>query len=203
MFVIFRLFVVEGFSLGDNKNMKIKQFMGAILLACFFAVPTSQATVITATFEAEVTSGVFAGTVGQGSFTYDDSYLLFGDESLGPAGTFFGEEGLVDLQFSIFGQTFAISNDLEYPDFPLVGFFNFTPDYMEFLIDELTIPILEPSVLAIEISDWLTPSVGGTVDFVTTVSVYVATAAVSEPAMWALLGIGLLVIGLGRKTDKV
>lgn len=98
----------------------------AVLPILLCALP-AQAVVVTYTFEALITDGPFQSQFAPGSFSFDDSFLVTGNEVLGVA------EGLeVSLTFD--GQTFYKYNDVDWPDYPRLTFSNFNPIALDFLL---------------------------------------------------------------------
>ena len=154
-----------------------------------------------------VTAGPFAGTVGQGTFTYDPTALVICPV---PTEGFFAtpETGSFAVSFTIFGQAFTEAADIDYP---LRPYFQVTtagvPITLDFAISEAgnqgllgaagnPRAIQEPGVAMIFMSN-LTPAADG--GFIAEVSVKV----IPEPSSYFLLGIGLLgLMGYGwRKRE--
>ena len=109
----------------------------------------SASAITTETFTAIVDPlSAFAGTVGTGTFTYDETLLTVdGNRTLTP------EDGLL-LNFTIFGQTFTAANDIDHPDFPSLSFQDGTPESLDFIVRErsndglnsIVTNIIEPGV---------------------------------------------------------
>ena len=150
---------------------------------------------------AVVTPGSYFGTVGTGSFSYDDADITgIGTETISAAGS------SLTVEFTIFGQTFTDTDDVGNistgaPDLTLS---DGVPVFLDFLISEVPDPpdfnlvaIDEPGVIYIDIWDPsginLTPVAGG---FETDVSVGV----VPIPAAIWLFGSGLVgLTGIARR----
>tara|TARA_B100001123_G_C14641687_1_gene761980 strand:- start:214 stop:588 length:375 start_codon:yes stop_codon:yes gene_type:complete len=116
--------------------------MTGLTLALLMTAQVSQATIITNTFKAEVFAGPYTGTTGTGSFSYDDSLLGGGSETLGPVGGSDADAaGLTGFSFTILGQTFSMSDDTDFPDYPQVGFLAFVPEFLDILVVDLCRPI--------------------------------------------------------------
>ncbi len=183
--------------------MRLKRNLMALVL--LLSSPLAIAVPVTVTFEATVINGPYAGLVGTGFFEYDEALLFTGDAVLGPDGSSFADEpGLLDLQFAFLGQTFTMLEDLEYPDFPLVEFIGFQPDFMEFLVvDMQPADIADPLVEAFFVGGPLTAAPPGAgVDFLAEVEVLyypVPSASVPAPMPLALLAAGVLAMGAVRR----
>jgi hypothetical protein len=117
--------------------------------------PSVSAAIITESLKGVVTSGPFAGTVGIGTFSYDDTSLTgIGDELVTPL------EGLA-LEFTIFGQTFHETDDADYDLFPELDFTDGVPVFLDFLVAEPAPDILAPDVIAFGFFSPLTPLATG------------------------------------------
>jgi hypothetical protein len=164
--------------------------------ALTFAVhaPSARAAVVTESLTGIVSGGPFASMVGTGSFSYDDSLILGGDEILGVA------DGLT-VSFSILGQTFTESDDLAFPHTPMLEFEGGTPVFLDFIIAHDPTgpgptPINDPRVLAI-IFDEIAPDPGGGF------SGQVLIIGVPEPAGIALVaGLGLGAFAVCRRAQS-
>lgn len=163
----------------------------ALLLA---AGPSARAALLTESLTGVVMSGPFAGTVGTGSFSYDDSLIVEGDEILGVA------DGLT-VSFFILGQPFTESDDLAFPHTPLLEFDGGTPVFLDFIIARDPTgpglgPINDPRVLAI-VFDEISPAPGGGF------SGPVFIIGVPEPSSIALFaGLGLAAFALYRRAHR-
>lgn len=159
-----------------------------------------QAVPIVVPFTAEVVSSFpspeFIGETGSGSITYDDSLITgVGDESLGAS------DFLVELM--LFGQTFTNGDDIDFPGFPELGFFDGVITVLNFIISETgfgpgTNPVMidEPNVIGIDMFDVF--SAAGTPGLF--VPVTVITASVPAPATIALIGLAGVIAA--RKTKR-
>jgi hypothetical protein len=105
-------------------------------------------------FEAEVMSGDYTGTLGFGEVYYDPGALIGGPVTLDPT------SGLIDFFFTILGQTFFISDDAGYPASPIVDFLDFMPTYIDFLVIDDGVDILQPNVISLGIDSAVTPGLG-------------------------------------------
>jgi hypothetical protein len=172
-----------------NRSLYNRVAAGALLLAA--ALPSAPAAVITESLTGVVVAGPFAGTVGTGSFSYDDSLIVAGDEILGVA------DGLT-VSFSILGQTFTEGDDLAFPSTPLLEFAGGTPAFLDFIIarDPAGLgssPINDPRVFAIIFDEIASDSGGG-------FGGQVFIIGVPEPATLALFaGLGLATFAVYRR----
>ena len=179
--------------------MKLLSFRDLMVAACMaggvvLASGTANA-ITTSTFEGTVVGSAFNGTVGTGSFTYDESLLTnSGSETLTPI------DGLT-VEFTIFGQTFTESNDIDFSDFPHLTFIDGVVEGLNFVIDEIDGDTLtdidEPGVFNIGML-FLEDGAGTGFDFVAEVTVNDGIG-VPDPGALALMGIGLVGLGLARR----
>lgn len=129
------------------------------LAALTLGAPPAGATIITHGVVATVVAGPFAGAVGVGSFSYDDTDITgVGGETIMAAQS-------LTLTFTLFGQTFVESNDSDYASFPELSFLDGVPVILDFVVDEASpfnpVPITEPGVFEIALQSDLTPLVAG------------------------------------------
>jgi hypothetical protein len=171
-------------------------FRALLALVCLLSASGSLANVIdpvSVWFDADVRTGDYAGTTGSGFFTYDANAVQNGDEVLGPDSSF-SDYGLLDFSLSILGQNFGIADDAERANFPQVEFFDFMPDFINFLVvDGSPTDISDPQVSALGIEfyvDSVTPTTGQYA-YAVTVEAFVETRAIPEPGSLALFGAGI------------
>jgi hypothetical protein len=132
---------------------------GFLFFGMALFVADAHAVVVMSPWSVTINGGPYNGTIGSGSFSYDDSALITGFETLSP--------GLGNLQiaFNILGQTFHESDDADSPAFPRLNFSSFTPTFMNYLLSESAsvnpININEPGVEAIILIGPLTLAAGG------------------------------------------
>jgi hypothetical protein len=138
--------------------MKVKLW-GFLFLGMAYFVADAHAVVVMSPWSVTINGGPYNGTVGSGSFSYDNSALIVGNETLSP--------GLGDLQitFTILGQTFHETDDVDSPAYPRLDFNAFTPTFMNYLLSESLgnspIAINEPGVDSIFLIGPLTPVAAG------------------------------------------
>ena len=111
----------------------------------------TKAAIIVEQLDGVVVGGPFTGTVGTGSFTYDDSVIFgAGSEFIGPL------DGLI-VEFTIFGQLFTGPNDIGFDNFPELELFDGEPEALDFIVYEFDVtnptPINQPGVLGFEMFD--------------------------------------------------
>jgi hypothetical protein len=172
-------------------NRLPRNFLAACALTLAAAAPSARAALVTESLTGIVMGGPFAGTVGTGSFSYDDSLIVAGDEILGVA------DGLT-IGFSILGQTFTERDDLAFPQSPMLAFDGGAPVFLDLIIArDPTVPgptpIDNPRVFAI-IFDEISPDPHGGL------SGQVFIIGVPEPASIALFaGLGLATFAVYRR----
>lgn len=168
-----------------------RNLLAACALTLAAAAPSARAALITESLTGIVMAGPFAGTVGTGSFSYDSSLIVAGDEILGVA------DGLT-IGFSILGQTFTERDDLAFPQSPMLAFDGGAPAFLDLIIGrDPTVPgptpIDNPRVFAI-IFDEISPGPNGGF------SGQVFIIGVPEPASIALCaGLGLATFAVYRR----
>jgi hypothetical protein len=152
---------------------------------------STSAAIIIENLRGVVTGGPFAGTVGLGTFSYEDTSLTgIGDETVTPL------EGLA-IEFTIFGQTFHETDDLSYDLFPQLGFTDGVPVFLDYMVTEPTVDILAPNVIAFAALSPLTPlSTGGW---------EVEIVVIPEPSgsvFFAVSGLGLGLVAVQRRRAR-
>jgi len=165
-----------------------------------------QAAQVTKTFQATASnSGAFNGTVGTGSFTYNDD-LIIGDDSIDPT------NGLT-LSLTVFGQNFVQTDDINYDEFPKLYFVNSALSAIDFIVSETTYNtgtnhtlIDEPNVERIFVGNEgnVNSFNLGTDGYDYNIGLTIATYAVTntpEPATLALLPLGIAA-GLFRRRNS-
>lgn len=157
---------------------------------------------VTVPFGAGVLAGPYAGTMGDGWFEYDPSFVGPGPVTLGPL---FGPnpEGLLAFEFTILGQPFHMGDDVEFPTFPTVDFLDGLPVAADFRVEN---PGGLPDVQALgvfgDFSSGPTSLPGGAIVAVDGYDFYIEAFIVPvpvPPALW-LFGSGLLgLLGMARR----
>lgn len=173
--------------------MKISAF--AFLLSALVAsAPANSATF---SILGTVENGPYAGTSGSGTVAYEDTLVSgIGFEQL---------IGLdIQLSFTILGQTFAETEDVAYPLFPLLDFFDGVPTFLDFAVVEnapdqgLSTEIFAPRVSEIRFISPLSQGLA--------TGTYMGSAevigAIPVPAGLPLALSGLLALGLLRRFGK-
>lgn len=164
----------------------------AAAVMAWAATPTASAVVVNETFTAYVLNGPYTGTVGAGTFSYDDVFIVTGEEQLSYPDS-------LRLTLTVFGQTFDETDDIEYGSgvFPSLTFEGGVPAFLDFAIHETAEPPLnptaihEPGVTALSIQNTrLEPVVGG--GFMTELRVEV----IPEPPGGVFAGVTALGLGL-------
>ncbi len=177
----------------------------ALFGAALIAGP-SHAVMVTKTFEAEVMYGSskFIGTVGEGSFIYDDA--LVSSSGL----DFLTAADGIEIYLDIFGQSFSHEDDADFPFYPEIVFLNGAPVGLDFIISEPFTLIDEPGVTSIAMGslvEWVPPPPGplealapAVVPFDFTLSVDIP--AVPTPAALPLLAAALAIGGFAARGRK-
>ncbi|MDG3003572.1 hypothetical protein [Paludisphaera mucosa] len=162
-----------------------------------------RADLITATFVGTVKDGPFAGTVAEGSFSYDTSVITVDQPCAYP-----GSPGF-SVSLTIFGQTFTYLDDMDYPVRPFIQVADGVPVFLDFAISEAgnqgilgpagnPTPIDQPGVAVIFLGG-LSPATGGGYE------VEVFVAAVPEPpasVQFACAGLGLAAFSVWKRRDR-
>lgn len=100
-----------------------------VLGLCLFAVSQAKAVVVTEVLDVEVIAGPGTGTMGTISVEFDDILLTgAGAEQLA--------QTEVDLELDLFGQIFGNADDIDFPGFPVVDFFDGVITFINFVISE-------------------------------------------------------------------
>jgi len=174
--------------------MKITSFVVSVSLAFIFLATAHNASGSILTEPLTVTiieSGSFDGVVGTGSFSYDDDFLMDGDEILDSTTS-------LELEFTIFGQLFTEDDNFS-PALFTLDFENFVPSFLIFVIAEENIfdfpgevnlvDIVEPGVIVIGAASSLSPAVGGGFDAAGEI---IAVPEPSSIVLWATIGLAAL-----------
>lgn len=103
-----------------------------VLAVLFLGVFTPQLVLGATTFPwtVELFGGPYDGFMGSGSFTYDETELLVGDETLDPV------TGSLEVSMTILGQTFTEVDDIDFDGFPELEFVDFEPAFINFIVAE-------------------------------------------------------------------
>lgn len=98
-----------------HQKLAVATAAAALSYAVIDAKPVQAAT-ITYDFTVDVTSGPLTGNQSSGFFSYDDSILTgSGLETIG------ADDGL-SVSFNFLGKTYNETNDIDFPDYPIVQF---------------------------------------------------------------------------------
>lgn len=104
------------------QSRKLQLALGA-LVTLGGASLASAGSVFNVDFRVDITEGDLVGNTYYGSLSYDDGNLAgVGEETLGPLGGDEEPEGVLTFNFDFEGHTYTISDDLDYPDYPMVDF---------------------------------------------------------------------------------
>lgn len=181
---------IHGYLQPDMRTMAPTALAAAVM--AWAATPTASAVVVNETFTAYVLNGPYTGTVGAGTFSYDDDFIVNGDEVL-------SHPDSLRLTLTVFGQTFHETDDVDYSSgvFPSLEFEGGVPAVLDFFVGETVEPPLnptaihEPGVISIFLQQSrLEPVVGG--GFMTELRVEV----IPEPPGGVFAGVTALGLGL-------
>lgn len=135
--------------------------------------------------------GAFIGTTATGSLTYDDTFLVIGDEELAPGA------GLTEVLLSVFGETYDANNDVNWDDFPILVFSGFTPTLFNLRLEAgINGVVFDPAVVLVVETFELLPG-SGNVDY--TGRLYIEAPL---PGTLSLLALGLFGLARRRVVDR-
>jgi len=170
----------------------------ALTAALTAAQLPAQAAPVQFNFSTTVGSGVFSGEVGTGFIRFDDAFA--GADSVSPGAL----GGSLEIGFTFLGQTFHETNDQDFPNFPLVTLFAGAPVAIDFvLVDGASgVNFGNPSIGAIFLQGALLPGAAG--GLVAPIDIQLAQDPppqdLPEPGTFALAGLALLGLALGRRS---
>ncbi len=160
-----------------------------VLVSILAGTPlVAQSAIVTKTFVGTILNGSLTGTQGTGSFSYEDDLVIEGDEALDPNSS-------LTVMFSFDGQDFNESNDIDFDEFPVLTFFNFEAESLNYILTAGSngVNFANPDLVELSMLS-LFPS-GGSFDFETDIE---ATYVPIPGAFW-LLGSGLAGLVAFRK----
>lgn len=153
-------------------------------------------------FSTEVLSGPLSGETGTGTITYDHTLLSgAGSELIGPVGgtvaTF--ADPTFALELMMFGQTFTTSDDVDFADYPVIGFFDGVWNELNFVVSEASLGPDNPTDIDLDgllsFTMFDVTLVAGAPAFV---EVFTLTS-IPEPSTLALAGIALIGAARARR----
>jgi hypothetical protein len=165
-----------------------------ILVSILAGTPlVAQSAIVTKTFVGTIQNGSLAGAQGTGSFSYEEELVIEGDEELDPNSS-------LTVIFSFDGQDFDETNDVNFDSFPILSFFDFEPESLDFILVSGVndVEFANPELVDLSMFD-LFPSGGGMFDFTTDIT---ATYVPIPGAFW-LLGSGLAGLVAFRKKRSI
>ncbi len=170
--------------------------LAAVWLLCA-GVTTALAGPITYTFTAVADAGsvfgptgsAFIGTSASGQFTFDTDLIINGDEILAPPD--------LAIQISVLGFDFTAANDVDYSDFPQLGFAGGVPAFLDMILAAGVngVDFADPRLFSVRLdaNDPLEPGTGG-VDFTTRLVI----ETIPTPPTLVLVGLGLAAFRAAR-----
>lgn len=138
----------------------------------------------------------FIGTQATGSFSYDPSLIVNGNETLR------GDEIL--LVFTVFGSTYDAQNDEDYPDYPRLEFAGGVPKILDFIATDGVngVSFADTRLVAVRSNELVpVPGIRNGVAGAFTGPLYVAAGEIPAPQTLWLLGLGALALGRSRWRD--
>ena len=121
--------------------MNLKSIINHIFVFIFLISFNVNAQIITLNFTSTASnSGLFNGSIATGTFTYDDTLLLNGNEILDIT------HGLLAIEITVFGQTFTDADDISQTNnlfdtlpIPALSFSDREPNFLDFEVSEVEI----------------------------------------------------------------
>ena len=160
--------------------------MKRILLLAFMLLPASSAlALITEPLSGEVFIGPATGEMALGSFTYDETLITgVGDEEIDAI------DGLL-VELTFVGKTFFETDDIDFDSFPILGFEDGLPVFLDFVVDDtdgVGTEIDDPRMDGFFMIEIIPDPVGGFFG-------EIFTFIIPEPSALALMGLGLCMWG--------
>ncbi|MEE9346256.1 MAG: VPLPA-CTERM sorting domain-containing protein [Methylococcales bacterium] len=172
---------------------KFNIYQSVILVFILTGAPLiAKSAIVTKTFVGTIINGSLTGAQGTGSFSYEEDFITNGDEALD------SNSGLT-IMFSFDNQDFDETNDIDFDTFPVLTFFNFEPDSLDYFLfsENNDVDFENPDLVSLSMFS-LFPS-AGSFDFETDID---AAYVVPIPGAFWLLGSGLAGLVAFRKKNN-
>lgn len=169
----------------------------AVAVALTAALLPAQAALVQFNFSTTVSTGPLLGEVGTGFIRFDDAFA--GADTVSPGLA----NGSLEIGFSFLGQNFNETHDQDFPNFPLVTLFEGLPVGIDFVMTEgfSGVDFTNGAITTIALQGALLPAAGG--QLLAPIDIqFSPQQELPEPSTYALAGLALLGLALGRRSTR-